>query len=201
MPQMRERRRMTGLGGAVAAAWLALVATFAVARAAWGVPHPADLGSSPQAVLHGRLWLLLTSGLVIQGPALVQLLGTAVLVVVIVERFGGRLFWLVAAAGHLGATLIAYAGIGVLWLVHRRIVGGVATAPDDGISAVWAACVGAIGVAGLRGQLAHPRWVTGIAVGCLLTFVVLVPANGELSDVEHLLAFALGAGVAGVASA
>ena len=189
-------RRRAGLGGALAAAWLTAVGVLVVTRALTGHPAPASLASSPRAVAHGEVWRLLTSGLLVQGPPVVQLAGTAVLARVLIVRFGARLFWLVAAAGHLGATLLVYAGVGVGWLVDRDAVRSVSKAPDYGISAAWAACVGAVCVAGARRLLPRSRLAVGVGIGCLLGFLVLLPAESELEGVEHLVAFALGAGVA-----
>ena len=115
---------------------------------------------------------------------------------VVLHDLGGRALWGAALAGHLGATIAAYAGIGLLWLVARDSVRGIVHAPDFGISAVWAAALGALVVGAAWRPASHGR--LGLAVGalCLFTLVVLVPLHGELADVEHLLAFLLGGGVA-----
>ncbi|QEC49491.1 hypothetical protein FSW04_19245 [Baekduia soli] len=193
------RARSMGPGAAAAVAWLAAVATLALTRAAWGVPRPATLAASPDALQHGRLWLLATSALIVDGPPVLQIAGTAVLVWVIIARFGARLFWVVAAAGHVISTLAVYSGIGVLGLVDAHAVRNVADTEDYGISAIWAACLGALLVAALRGRLPRGRPVIVLGVACLLTFVVLVPAQGELSDFEHLVAFTAGAACAAAA--
>jgi hypothetical protein len=188
-------RRPVGLGGALAAAWLAVVGVLALTRELAGTPATGTLAASPRALAHGQVWRLFTSGLLVQGPVLLQLAGTAVLAGVLIQRFGGALFWLVAAAGHLGGALLVYAGVGLVWLVDRHAVREVAAAPDYGISAAWAACVGAIFVAGLRGLLPRARLAAGAGIGCLLAFLVLLPTSGELAGFEHLAAFLLGAAV------
>jgi hypothetical protein len=43
---------------------------------------------------------------------------------------------------------------------------------------------------------AHPRVTAACTVALLGAFVVLVGLDGELADVEHLLAFVIGLGVA-----
>jgi hypothetical protein len=172
----------------------------AVLRAATGWDAPDALAASPDALAAGRVWLLPASGLIVAGavPAL-QLASTALLVWVVVHRFGGAVFWGVAIAGHVGATVAAYTGILLVWLVDAHAARHVVAQPDYGISAVWAACAGAIAYAGLRGELRRSRLVAGLGAACLLTLLVLVPANGELSDIEHLLAFAGGGAVAALA--
>src|SRR4051812_37988543 len=184
-----RQRPILGPGAVAAAAWLAAVALVALTRVTAGWPAPRELAVSPDALERGRLWLLATSALVIQGPAALQIAGTAVLIWVVVHRFGAARFWATAVAGHVGSTFAVYAGIGLVWLVDAHAVRDVTDAPDYGISAVWAACMGVVCMAGAMGALTRPRLATALGAGCLLAFLVLLPADGELSDVEHLVAF------------
>ncbi|HMJ32908.1 MAG TPA: hypothetical protein VK501_03235 [Baekduia sp.] len=191
------RQRLTqGLGAASAVAWLAAVAALALARATAGWPAAHELAASPDALERGRLWLLGTSALVVQGPPVLQIAGTAGLIWVVVHRFGAATFWATAVAGHVGGTLAVYAGIGLIWLVDAQAVRHVTDASDYGISAVWAACIGVVSVAGAAGALPRARLAASLGAGCLLAFLVLLPADGELSDVEHLVAFLAGAALA-----
>jgi hypothetical protein len=178
-------------GAALAIVWLVAVAVIAVVK---GPDTVRDLACAPAALWAGKLWTLPSSALIIQGPAIPQLLMTAALAAALVRACGGAVFWLVAAVGHVGATLIAYAGIGLIYLVARSTAEGVVHTHDYGISAVWAAAFGALAVIRLR-RGEHPRLTAAWALAILALFVVLVPLNGELADVEHLLAFVLGAGV------
>lgn len=167
------------------------VAVIAVVK---GPDTVADLACAPAALWAGQLWTLPSSALIIQGPAVPQLLMTAALAAALVRACGGAVFWLVAVVGHVGATLIAYAGIGLVYLLERSTAEGVVHTHDYGISAVWAAAFGALAVVRMqRGE--HPRVTAAWALAILALFVVLVPLDGELADVEHLLAFMLGAGV------
>jgi hypothetical protein len=188
--------RLRSPGALLAALWLAAVAAIAVLQAAGHGPSTAALACSPARLAAGHVWTLLSSALVIDGPPVVQIAGTAVVIGAVVYDLGAGALWAAALVGHLGATLAAYAGIGLLWLVARGSVRGIAHAPDFGISAVWAAALGALVVAAAWRPASHPR--LGLALGalCLFTLVVLVPLHGELADVEHLLAFLLGGGVA-----
>jgi hypothetical protein len=178
-------------GAALAVAWLVAVAVIAAFDDA-DIVH--DLACAPAALWAGKLWTLPSSALIIQGPAIPQLLMTAALALALVRACGGAVFWLVAAVGHVGATLIAYAGIGLIYLLERSTAEGVVHTHDYGISAVWAAAFGALAVIRLR-RGDHPRVTATWALAILVLFVVLVPVDGELADVEHLLAFGLGAGV------
>jgi hypothetical protein len=191
-----RQRPTLGLGAAMAAAWLAAVALLAITRVTVGWPSPGDLAASPDALERGQLWRLPTSALVIEGPPVVQIGATALLIWIVVHRFGAPTFWVAAVAGHVGSTLAVYTGIALVWLVDAHAVRHVTDAPDYGISAVWAACMGVVCVAGAAGALRRARLATALGAGCLLTFLVLVPADGEISDFEHLVAFLAGAAVA-----
>lgn len=188
---MANSRRLALIGTALAAAWLVTVAVIAALR---GPDTVRELASGPAALWAGRLWTLPSSALIIDGPAVPQLAITAALAAALVRACGGAVFWVVAAIGHVGSTLIAYVGIGLVYVVQRSTAEGVVHVRDYGISAVWAAAFGALAVIRLR-RGGHQRLTALWAVSILALFVVLVPVDGELADVEHLLAFVLGAGV------
>jgi hypothetical protein len=189
-------RRLTSPAALLAAAWLAAVAVIAALQAAGGGPRTAALACSPARLAAGHVWTLLSSALVIDGPPVIQLAGTAVVIGLVVHDLGARAFWGAALAGHVGATLAAYAGIGLLWLLARGSVESIAHAPDYGISAVWAGALGALAVTSAWRPASHRRLAVALGALALFALVVLVPLHGELADVEHLLAFVLGAGVA-----
>jgi hypothetical protein len=175
--------------------WLAAVCAIALTRARTGMPHAAALASSPRGVAHGEVWTLLTSGLVIAGPPAPELVGTALVVGGVLRALGGRRFWVVALSGHVGATLMAYAGIAVLAGAGWRGVDGAIDAPDYGISAVWTACLGALVAAVVRRRGRLGLAPSGLAVAGLAVFVVIVGQSWDLAGVEHVLAFVLGAAV------
>lgn len=186
---MARSRRTATVAAALAGAWLLAVAVIAALDDGDIVR---DFACSPAALWAGKLWTLPSSALIIQGPPVPQLLMTGVLAAFLVRACGGAVFWLVALAGHIGSTLIAYAGIGLVYLVDQSTADGVVHAPDFGISAVWAAAFGALAVVAMR-RGDHPRVTVAWSLAVLALFVVLVPVDGELADVEHLLAFGLGA--------
>jgi hypothetical protein len=197
---MRGAREPLTPAGIAAAAWLAAVAAIAAVRALTGDPIAASLASSADEVAAGAEWRLLTSALVVQGalPA-AQIACTAALVWLVVRHLGGRVLVAVALASHVGATLVTYAGIGVLALAGAHDAARVAAMPDYGISAVAAGCLGALATAGWLGVLQRRRLAIGAGVAALLASLVLLPAHGELADAEHLLALLAGAAVAALA--
>jgi membrane associated rhomboid family serine protease len=194
-PRRRRAERLSrpSLGATLAVAWLAAVGVIAALQAATGSPRAAALASTPDGIAHGQAWTLLTSGLVIDGAPLAQFAGTALVVAGALRALGGGRFWLVALTGHVGATLVTYAGVALLSLTAPGDVDRVIDAPDYGVSAVWAACLGAVVAkgslrrAGAVGVVSPAFGVAGLAV-----FVALVPQTTGVAAVEHLLAFALG---------
>jgi hypothetical protein len=185
-------RARVSVGTALGIGWLAAVAAIAIARALHQGPSDADLAASPARVAAGQLWPLVTSAFVVAGTPVVQIAATAVLLGAVVRLHGAGLFWLTAAAGHVGATLVTYAGVGILWLVSRADVDSVVEAPDYGISAIWSAALGALAA----GAAAAPRWrwpTVGASAVCLVVLLAPTLLGGDLAGVEHVVAFALGA--------
>jgi hypothetical protein len=185
---VRERR-----GVVLAALWLVAVAGVEVLQHLTGLPRVEELAASPAALAAGKVWTLATSAFMIAGSPPAQYVATTAVVAAVVALAGARTFWIAAITAHVGATLIAYAGIAVLWVVARPDVDALIAAPDYGISAVWAGGVGALAAVAVSRSGERRRLSVGLALGGLLVFMVLVPVGGELADVEHLLAFALGA--------
>jgi hypothetical protein len=65
---------------------------------------------SPEAITAGRLWTLATSGFIVAGPPIPQLIMTALVAIAIVRLAGPGIWWLSAIAGQVGATFLAYGG-------------------------------------------------------------------------------------------
>jgi hypothetical protein len=87
-------RAITLRAGTVAA-WLVAVTVIAVLRAV----HAEDmsvhaLACSPDAIVTGRLWTLVTSGLIVAGPPVPQLIMTAIVAVAVVRLAGPGVWWL-----------------------------------------------------------------------------------------------------------
>jgi hypothetical protein len=173
---------VTVAGVASVVAYLAAVIVVEVT----GSPDWRSLAASPDAVAHGRLWLLLSSGLVVDGVAWVQVLVLAAVLGLALWRFGAARLWAVALAAHVGSALVAYAGVGVLWLADRSLAD--ATEPDYGISVVMAGELGALAVGGGR------RTALLVGLLALAGFGVGLADASTLANAEHLLGFAIGAG-------
>src|SRR6476646_5652905 len=106
-PDCSEMRAIN-LRAATVAAWLVPVSVIAVLRAV----HAEDvcvhaLACSPDAIVTGRLWTLVTSGLIVAGPPVPQLIMTGIVAIAVVRLAGPGPWWLSATAGHFGATFIA----------------------------------------------------------------------------------------------
>jgi hypothetical protein len=184
------RRRLVSLGAPLAWVYLLSVAVLEILRRTTSWPRADDLASSPAGVAGGHLWPLVTSGLVVAGDPLVQLTGLGLTALAVIELLGAPAFWLAAAAAHLGSAVLAYAGIGALWLIARADVDAVVSAPDYGVSAVWAGTVGALVASGLGRRRRLDRL---LAVGAIAGFVCVAGLPEGVAGAEHVLAFALGA--------
>jgi hypothetical protein len=175
--------RATPLGAATVAAYLLVLALIQ----ATGWPDWETLASSPNEIARGQVWLLLTSGLVIDGlpwaqwSVLAIVLGTALVVL------GTARLWIVALSAHVGATLIAYVGVLVLWLVDSGSVVGTAGQADYGISVIIAGELGALAAVGGR------RIALLVGAAALVAFGIGVADSSALANAEHLLGFAVGA--------
>lgn len=174
---------VTPLGAASIAAYLGAL----VVIEATGEPNWRSLACSPDAVAHGRLWLLVSSGLDIDDLPWAQLTVLALILAVALWRLGAARLWTVALVAHVGAALIAYAAIGVLWLIDRSTVAATVVEPDYGISVVLAGELGALAASGGR------RTALPIGVAALIGFGIGVADASALANAEHLLGFALGA--------
>jgi hypothetical protein len=186
------------IGIGAATGYLGLVATFEAERSAGGGPQVRDVASSPSGLLSGQAWRLLSSAFIVAGEPVAQLALTTVAVIAVLVLFGPGLFWRAAFAGHVVATVVAYVGVAVLWLVARGDVDQVVDEPDYGISCVLAGTLGALIGAGLRSR--RPWAVAAAAVGTVLILVAVTPISYDLTGAEHGLALALG-GIVGLRTA
>ena len=181
--------RWIGIGGAIG--YLVLVAAFEAERSVGGGPTVGDVASSPAGVVSGHAWRLLSSGFIVAGEPVAQLALTTAAVIAVLVLFGPGLFWRAAFAGHVVATLIAYLGVAVLWLVARADVDRIVNEPDYGISCVLAGTLGALTGAGLRWGN-RPWAVVAAAGGTILVLAAVTPVSYDLAGAEHVLAFVLG---------
>jgi putative copper export protein len=166
---------------------------------------------SPADLIAGKVWLLPLSGLVVDGNTWVQLGLLAVVAGAVVLTAGGRLFWRVAIAAHIGSTLAAYAVVGWLAVAAPSVTHGVISEPDYGISCIWAGCLGALAITAARRSSQRPVAFARFAAIALLTAIPIgldgLGAQGfvtagtlDLSPLEHVFAFGIGVLVANAAA-
>jgi hypothetical protein len=148
------------------------------------------LAATPQSLAEGRIWLLATSALVADRPALASILGFLVVGMAAVWLCGSRVVWVAAATGHIFSAALVYVGIGLVRLAEPRAFESALGLRDFGTSAIIAAWIGAI---------AYVLWRRGkrlpsVAL-CVASALVGWYFKGMLTvlDWEHL--FALGFGV------
>ena len=149
-----------------------------------GVVPLRDLAASPPAVAGGREWLLATSALVADRPALASIAGLLVVGLTALALAGPRVLWVAAAAGHLVSTVVVYGVLDAAGVTVTRL--------DYGTSAVIASWIGVI---------ACLLWVRGSAPAAVGLVVVaalvgwLCRPDLDILDTEHAVALAVGVGV------
>jgi hypothetical protein len=187
--------RLTGHAAVICA--LTLVAGIATVanRTGWlGLSH---LAASPQAVAEGKLWLLLTSGVVADRPWLPSLLGFAIVGFAALSLARARVVVVAALAGHVLATLVVYGFLGAADAVDHGAFANLDSQPDIGLSAIIAAWIGVISCMlwrRYRSRRAHALNVLA-CVACALIGLAFRPDLNVL-DSEHIVAFAFGVAVA-----
>jgi hypothetical protein len=156
------------------------------------------LASSPAGLLQGRVWTMLSSGLVSAGSApLLQVALLSGLLVVFAFRYGTRQLWRTALAAHVGSALVAYAALLAVVGIGLGRESPDFTAPDYGISCVWFGCLAALLCATLTERVAKSRSDLAVAAICLAAIVCSHPiVSDALTTAEHLLAIAIGAATA-----
>lgn len=177
---MQRARDRLGLASVVA--YLVVVALIQ----ATGWPDWESLAASPDQVADGRVWLLLSSGFVIDGVPWLQYSVLAVVLVLAYLRVGAARLWAAGVTAHVGSAVLAYLGIGVLSLIGVD-TGDVGHEPDYGVSVLLAGELGVIAVSGGKR--------TALLVGALgvAGFGIGLADSSALANVEHLLGFVLGA--------
>ena len=173
--------------------FVAAVCVLAAAKAG-GLISVGLLASTPSAVGRGRVWLLVTSGLLVDRPALISVLSFALLAAAVLVVCGPRVFWTAAIAGHVLATLLVYVVIAVVREGDAGLFLGVLRKPDYGVSAVSAAWLAAIATVAWRARARTFLGRAAIVVSCLAVALFAYSLRPELTVLssEHVVAFALG---------
>ena len=147
------------------------------------------VAGSPQAFQSGRFWLLGTSVLVADRPAVASIAGFAVVGLAAIALCGARVAWIAGVSGHVLSAALVYAAIVLARLDDPTAFHSVFSVADYGTSAVIAAWIGAV---------AYRLWARDarlLAVSlCAAAGLIGWLFKGALSvlDVEHAVALACG---------
>ncbi len=154
-----------------------------------------DLASSPHAVADARLWSLVTSALLVSSPLFWSLVSLAVFCALTLRLCGVRVLLISAFAGHVASALVVYALLAVTRAFDPRAFEAVVNAPDFGVSAVSAAWLGAMASIAWRGGngTLWRRIATALAVVAVAAFGWILRGHLNFLDLEHVVAFAIGA--------
>jgi hypothetical protein len=192
-----SRARNPNVGELVLFAYLACVVSVAVIQRISHWPIISELASSPALLMQGQWWRLFTSGLVIQGPAVPQILTIAVLGMLGIYIGGSWLFWRTAVAGHVVGTMVAYAVFSGMWLTDHAVSSQFLTDPDFGVSLVWCAGLGAfaaltwLGRGSSWGRPVHPL----LAIAAIVVMTLVTAYSDPMAAVQHFVAFLVGFGI------
>lgn len=158
-----------------------------------GLLSPQDVAATPASVGDGRVWLLLTSALLADHPALASIGGLLLVGLAAVRLCGPRTAWTAAVAGHVGSAGLVYAALAAVHVVDPSAFASVSGFADYGTSAIIAAWVGAI---------AYRLWVRGsprsavalVAVSSTIALLIgIFLRTLTVLDAEHVVALAVGA--------
>jgi hypothetical protein len=153
-----------------------------------------SVASSPAAVGEGKVWLLVSSAVIADRPALVSLLGFWIVGFAACAICSARVVVGVAAGGHLVSAFCIYCLIGLMRLTRPDAFASVMHVSDYGLSAIIAAWIGAIASVMWR---RHPATSARalVVVGSLVCAGVGLLFRPDLTflDAEHLVAYAFGA--------
>ena len=179
-------------------AFVLAVSGLTAAQRAGLIPLEA-VAASPHKIAQGKFWLLLTSGLFADRPTLPSLFALVLFGFVALAVCGSRVLWSAALVGHVGATLLVYYSLALVRVSHPDLFHEVLGRPDIGLSAIFAAWLGATAAVAWRRTRADRRRRIGIVVGCAAIGLIawLVRPDLTVLDTDHGVAFFIGVGVAG----
>lgn len=151
------------------------------------------LAASPQAVGEGKVWLVASSALLADRPAVPSLVGFWIVGFAVLLVCSARVVAGVAVGGHVLSALGIYGVIGLARLVDAHAFASLVDLTDYGLSAIIAAWLGAIARlfwSRYPGRAQRGLIVLGSA-GCAGIGLLFRPDLTFL-DTEHLLAYAVG---------
>jgi hypothetical protein len=154
-----------------------------------------DLAASERAVGEGRAWLLVTSAFVADRPAVPSIAGLAIVGFAVLAFCGVRLLLATAALGHVGGTVVVYAGLALAHAADHGLGTHAMRSADYGTSAIIAAWIGVI---------AYSVWRRGSGVAALALCVFcgligwLFRPDLDVLDTEHIVALGIGIALASI---
>ncbi|MGZ4401368.1 MAG: hypothetical protein ACXVRI_00755 [Gaiellaceae bacterium] len=153
--------------------------------------------ASATKIASGQVWVLAASALIVDRPVLIGLAAFGVLAVATLRFCGAGTFWLAAAVGHAGSTLLVYAIIGSTQLADPEMFATAAVRPDFGVSAMQGAWVGAItATAWSRAGTDHrDRSLVAAGVCAVAGVGWCLHPDPSILTTEHLFAFFIGCGI------
>jgi hypothetical protein len=163
-----------------------------------GAVSLASLAASPREVADGRVWLLVTNGVIAADPLLWSLLSFCALAFATLALCGSRVLWVTALLGQTVSTVLGYSIIGAARLADPGTFQRLVSTPDYGVSAISAAWLGAIAAVAWRTR-SESLARAAIVIGCVLAGVLAWFVRGrglDVLDSEHFVAFAIGVVVA-----
>jgi hypothetical protein len=162
-----------------------------------GVMAVRTVAASPQQIAAGKLWLLVTSGLLVQKPLGLSLVSFAALGALTLIACGYRVLAWSALVGHVLSTLVVYGLLGIGWAASSELFGRIWAAPDYGVSAITAAWLGAVASLAWRSSGKNRAEQALVAIGCLAIAALgwMIRGHLNLLDSEHVLAFATGVAI------
>ena len=192
----RKASRASLAGRASGLGLVCVVTGITFATRAHELPLTPFLASAAK-IASGQVWVLPTSALIVDRPVLIGLAAFGVLAVATLRICGARTFWLAAAAGHAGSTLIVYAIIGSTQLADPDTFASAAARPDFGVSAIQGAWVGAItATAWIRaGTDRRNRSLVAAGVCAIAGVGWWLHPDPSILTTEHLFAFLIGCGI------
>jgi hypothetical protein len=150
--------------------------------------------ASASKVASGEVWVLAASALIVDRPVLIGLAAFGVLAVVTLRFCGAQTYWLAAAVGHAGSTLVVYAIIGSTQLADTEAFASAAVRPDFGVSAIQGAWVGAITATAWSraGTDQRARGLVAAGVCAVAGVGWWLHPDPSILTTEHLFAFFIG---------
>lgn len=153
--------------------------------------------ASAAKIASGQVWVVPASALIVDRPVLIGLAAFVMLALATLRVCGARTFWLAAALGHVGSTLLVYGIIGSTRLADPHMFTRAVVTPDFGVSAMQGAWVGALtATAWTRAGTDHRHRALVAAGVCALAGVGwLLHPDPSILTTEHLFAFFIGCGI------